>query len=90
MHKRNAISPSGRFRNTAVSFDEVGVVQLQASIADGDYLSAGNVLGSLSGNVGRFYVDNFTLNNSSFTASCNNFSYMDQNTVQLLSVKLST
>lgn len=44
----------GRFQNASVAFDEVGAIRMRASIADGDFLGAGDVVGSESGTVGRF------------------------------------
>ncbi len=47
---------------TGVNFTwpEVGIISLQPSVADGDYLGAGDVTGSASGNVGRFSAHHFT------------------------------
>lgn len=69
---------AGRFRNTSASWDETGIIQLRASIADGDYLGSGDLLGSFSGNVGRFSVASFRLSSSAVAGACSNTTYMSQ------------
>ena len=70
---------AGTFTGTTFYWDEVGVVKLRASVADGDYLGTGALTGSLSGNVGRFYPASINLlSGSTVTAACNGFTYMDQ------------
>ena len=69
---------AGRFTNTNLSFDEVGIIRLQASVADGDYLGTGNLQGSVSGNVGRFFPASFNLNSANVIPACNDFTYMGQ------------
>ncbi|MBI5889668.1 MAG: DUF11 domain-containing protein [Nitrosomonadales bacterium] len=44
---------------TTFTWGEVGIITLTPSVGDGDYLGAGNVTGTASGNVGRFYPDHF-------------------------------
>ena len=54
------------------SWPEVGIITLTPSVGDGDYLGAGDVSGSTSGNVGRFvpaYFDT-ALNAPSFATQC--------------------
>lgn len=55
--------PFGVFNNgSAVGnfhWDEVGIITLTPSVGDGDYLGAGNISGTVSANVGRFYPDHF-------------------------------
>lgn len=48
---------------TGVNFawDEVGVITLTPHIADGSYLGAGEVMGTPSGNIGRFTLGKFSL-----------------------------
>ena len=41
------------------NWSEVGIINLIPAVADGDYLGAGNVTGTISGNVGRFIPDHF-------------------------------
>lgn len=48
---------SGRASGTAFSWDEVGIITLTPSVGDADYLGAGEVVGTTSGNVGRFVPD---------------------------------
>ncbi|NOX49256.1 MAG: hypothetical protein GXP16_01805 [Gammaproteobacteria bacterium] len=67
----------GRFINTNVAFDEVGIIRLRGSIADGSYLGTGDVNGQLSANVGRFFPHRFSLSNSAVSTTCDGFLYMD-------------
>lgn len=69
---------AGTFRNTDVSWNEIGIIQLQASVGDGDYLGAGDMNGTLSDNVGRFSPASFTLVSSAVAGYCSNSTYMDQ------------
>ncbi len=69
---------AGTFTTTGLSFDEVGIIQLRAEVADGDYQGSGAVLGNQSGNVGRFYPASFVLTSQSLAAACGNFSYQGQ------------
>lgn len=68
----SAVAPAGTFRATTVWWDEVGAITLQASVADGSYLGAGDVTGSETGTVGRFRPDHFdvSLNAPTFDTSC--------------------
>lgn len=66
------------FRNTAAAWNEVGSIRLSASVADGNYLGAGDVSGSASGTVGRFYPHSFYLGSQSVTNSCDSFTYLSQ------------
>ncbi|MBU0622817.1 MAG: DUF11 domain-containing protein [Gammaproteobacteria bacterium] len=50
---------SGVATGTAFAWGEVGIVTLTPSVGDGNYLGAGNVTGTTSGNVGRFYPHHF-------------------------------
>ncbi len=59
------ISAPGIFTNTTVSFNEVGIIRLQADVGDNDYLGSGNVTGAETGNVGRFIPDRFQLTDNS-------------------------
>ena len=68
-----AISGSfGSFSNGAASgstfsWSEVGIITLQAGVGDSDYLGAGDVLGTASGNIGRFYPYAYTLDASALS-----------------------
>lgn len=68
----------GRFQNTMVNWPEVGTITINATIADGDYLGSGDVNGTVSGNVGRFYPNHFRLLSSNVGAGCTagGFTYM--------------
>ncbi len=46
---------------TNLAWNEVGIITLTPSVADGDYLGAGNVTGAASANLGRFHPDHFAL-----------------------------
>jgi len=62
------------------SFNEVGTITLRAEIGDGDYLGVGNVTGSTSGNIGRFYPNQFVLSSDGVIDACTpgtDFTYMD-------------
>lgn len=70
--------------STNVRFDEVGIIKLTASVADGDYLGAGNTSGPESPSIGRFVPYDFqvTVNSTpEFISECsaNGFTYLDQN-----------
>ncbi|MEY3182588.1 MAG: hypothetical protein RLZ35_573 [Pseudomonadota bacterium] len=72
----------GLFSSSALSFDEVGIFKFTASVKGGSYLGAGNVSGPETGNIGRFYPNNFAVtgNSPAFNAGCVTcgFTYMDQ------------
>jgi hypothetical protein len=78
---RSGSGQSTLFTGINFSFDEVGIIQLTASVAGGSYLGAGNVTSSF-GNVGRFIPYNFqvTGNIPKFNAGCvsGGFTYLDQ------------
>jgi MSHA biogenesis protein MshQ len=82
-------SPSGSSDGAGsltASFSEVGSITLQASIGDGDYLGAGNVTGTASGTVGRFYPDHFSLSSDAVLDACTastNFTYFGQNALNI-------
>ncbi len=67
----------GRFVNTNVAFDEVGIIRLRGSIADGSFMGTGDVNGQLSANVGRFFPHRFSLSSSAVSTTCDGFLYMD-------------
>ncbi|MDT8453181.1 MAG: hypothetical protein RQ936_10635 [Gammaproteobacteria bacterium] len=80
---------SGAGNSAAVRFDEVGIIEITAGVADGDYLGIGAattaaLLGK-SGYVGRFIPNHFvvanaTLTNRSDSVAClDPFTYMDEN-----------
>ncbi len=51
--------PDGITRSTPFTWHEVGIITLTPSVSDGDYLGAGVVSGTASGNVGRFFPHHF-------------------------------
>jgi MSHA biogenesis protein MshQ len=67
---------------TDFHWDEVGIITLTPSVGDGDYLGGGDVSGTVSANVGRFYPDHFTTAVTAagtFNNSCTVFTYLGQN-----------
>jgi len=69
-----------------LAFSEVGVITLSPAVADGDYLGAGNVTGTTSANIGRFFPAQFALSGGSVThrvaLSCSPasaFTYLGEN-----------
>lgn len=73
---------AGSATGTNFSWPEIGIISLTPSVGDGDYLGAGDVAGSASGNVGRFYAHHFTtaLNAPALTTGCaaGAFTYIGQ------------
>jgi len=65
---------------TDLVWSEVGIITLTPSIGDGNYLGAGEVTGTTSGNVGRFIPDHFAITPGSVTEGCDpgNFTYFGQ------------
>jgi hypothetical protein len=64
-----------------ISWSEVGIITLTPSVADGNYLGAGDVTGTTTGNIGRFYPFDFnvTLDNSpNLAPASSTFSYIGQ------------
>jgi hypothetical protein len=72
----------GSASGAAFSWPEVGIVRFTPSVADGDYLGAGDVLGTPSGNVGRFVPASFgtSVNSPVFATGCasGGFTYVGQ------------
>ena len=59
---------AGSATGTTFNWPEVGIVTLSASVADGDYLGAGDVpVLTASGNVGRFAAHHFTVGGAALT-----------------------
>lgn len=73
-------SGSGRFENTSISWNEVGAITLEPSVADGNYLGAGDIsVLTESATIGRFYPDRFELGvGPAVTEACSGFSYFSQ------------
>ncbi len=72
-----ATATAGEFQNTALRWDEAGTLTVRAE-GDGDYLGTGNIVGSASGNIGRFYPDHFDLTAGTVDNGClaGGFTYM--------------
>lgn len=66
----SATATNGEFENTTVSWTEVGTMNLAAGVQSLNYLGTGDVVGTATGNVGRFYPYEFALTSSSVTNSC--------------------
>jgi MSHA biogenesis protein MshQ len=80
---------NGIATGTAFTWNEVGIITLTPSVGDGDYLGAGNVTGSTSSNIGRFYAAKFALSGGVIAnrtglggicavAGCDTFTYMGE------------
>ncbi|MFL0801091.1 MAG: LamG domain-containing protein [Agarilytica sp.] len=65
----SATATAGEFQNTALRWNEAGTLTVRAE-GDGDYLGTGNIVGSESGNIGRFYPDHFDLTASNVDNGC--------------------
>ena len=67
-----------------ISWGEVGIIKLSASIDDGNYLGAGDVIGTASDSIGRFTPADFLVVNSwtpEFATACGGFTYVGQSFV---------
>ncbi len=71
---------------TNLAFSEVGIITLSPAVADGDYLGAGNVTGTTTANIGRFFPAQFALSGGSVThrsalgcSPASSFSYLGEN-----------
>jgi MSHA biogenesis protein MshQ len=71
---------------TGLAFNEVGIINLSPNLASGNYLGAGHVTGTASGNVGRFVPARFQLSARSVAqrvqAACSpasSFTYLGEN-----------
>ncbi|MFO1426493.1 MAG: DUF6701 domain-containing protein [Steroidobacteraceae bacterium] len=76
-HAPGVSGSPGTFTNgvatgTAFSWPEVGIAQFVPHVADGSYLGAGDVVGTATGNVGRFIPEDFgvALNTPVFGTAC--------------------
>jgi hypothetical protein len=74
----------GTASSALVSFGEVGIIEISASVTGGDYLGSpgsAKIIGK-SGYVGRFIPDRFSLSGLSVTPACNSglaYSYLGEN-----------
>lgn len=81
---------SGVAAGTTFIWNEVGIITLTPSVADADYLGAGDVTGTASGNVGRFYAAQLAVSGGVIAnrtglggvcvapAGCGTFTYMGE------------
>lgn len=72
---------NGSATGTTFSWNEVGIISLLPSVGDSDYMGAGNVTGTSSGFIGRFYPSYFTtlVVDGSFANKCSaatDFTYL--------------
>ncbi|MDB2509583.1 Ig-like domain-containing protein [Pseudomonadales bacterium] len=72
------------------NFNEVGTITLRAEIGDGDYLGVGNVIGTTSGDIGRFYPSEFELTNNAGGSpavldgcASSGFTYFDESAIDI-------
>ncbi len=72
------------FQNEAVHWSEAGSIRLLASIADANYLGAGDVTSAASGAIGRFYPYDFFVSGNSVVNSCSSFTYLSQPDLSLM------
>ncbi|MEK7098246.1 MAG: DUF6701 domain-containing protein, partial [Patescibacteria group bacterium] len=63
---------------TTFSWGEVGIIKVTPSVDDGNYLSAGDVIGSLSGNLGRFIPHHFKVTAAPGCSGGASFTYSGQ------------
>lgn len=56
-----SLLPDGVTKSTPFFWSEVGIITLTPSVRSGSYLAEGDVTGTTSGNVGRFYAGQFAL-----------------------------
>ena len=74
----------GSATGTDFTWSEVGIIELLPTVSGGDYLGSGDVIGTSSGNVGRFVPDHFDVvtNAPNFLAGCSAgsmpFTYLGQ------------
>jgi MSHA biogenesis protein MshQ len=80
---------------TNVNWGEAGIITITPSVGDGDYLGAGDVTGTTTGNVGRFFPDHYALtgvpaltNRSALLcAPASTFTYMGEGMVLAFSLQ---
>ena len=58
---------NGVATGSSFTWDDVGIITLTPSVSDANYLGAGDVTGTASSNVGRFYAAQFGLSAASIT-----------------------
>ncbi|MDO8789355.1 MAG: LamG domain-containing protein [Sulfuritalea sp.] len=66
---------NGIATGTTFAWNEVGIVTLTPSVGDANYLGVGDVTGTATGNVGRFYPDHFETTVTTAPMSCGALSF---------------
>ncbi len=62
-----------------LTWSEVGIITLTPNLTDNDYLGAGSIVGTTTGNIGRFYPHHFSIVAGATTPACDSsFSYYGQ------------
>lgn len=61
---------NGTASKSTLAWDEAGIMRLTPSVGDGDYLGAGEVSGTTTGNLGRFVPGKFALSGGAVTNAC--------------------
>lgn len=80
---KNASTQPGSFSGgkaelATLEWNEVGIIKLSPRLSDGDYLGAGDVTTTSSGNVGRFYPHHFGISAINSQLACGSFTYFGQ------------
>lgn len=68
----------GKAELATLEWNEVGIIKLSPRLSDGDYLGAGDVTTTSSGNVGRFYPHHFGISAIKSQLACGSFNYFGQ------------
>lgn len=64
---------------TNLAWSEVGILSLTPRLTDANYLGTGDVVGTTTGNIGRFIPDHFAITLGTATHACSNaFTYFAQ------------
>jgi len=61
---------NGAASKTNIAWDEAGIMTLTPSVGDGNYLGAGDVTGTATGNIGRFVPGQFAISSGMVTNAC--------------------
>ena len=70
---------NGVATGTTFNWPEVGIITIAPSVGLANYLSVGDVVGTASGNVGRFIPDHFSITAGASTPACSSlFTYFGQ------------
>ena len=87
-------NPASGYACGSFSWAEVGIITLTPQIEDGSYLGSENVIGTVSGNIGRFVPAYFSVaesSNSEFYDACSSggFTYLGQPFSYLIDPRLT-